>query len=130
MRTADHLRCRELNLPHQVDDNTSMLGTPFTITVDKLEGCTTGVSANDRAATLRHLADRMRSRRTSDARTRTSALTRREEGCATPARTYRKRPSISPASPAQASRHTDRDTQSRRHHGPPAAAARKPTNGV
>ncbi|ROT13350.1 bifunctional 3,4-dihydroxy-2-butanone-4-phosphate synthase/GTP cyclohydrolase II [Paramuribaculum intestinale] len=50
-------RCRELNLPHQVDDNTSMLGTPFTITVDKLEGCTTGVSANDRAATLRHLAD-------------------------------------------------------------------------
>lgn len=50
-------RCRELNLPHQVNDNTSMLGTPFTITVDKLEGCTTGVSANDRAATLRHLAD-------------------------------------------------------------------------
>lgn len=50
-------RCRELNLPHQVDDNTSMLGTPFTITVDKLEGRTTGVSANDRAATLRHLAD-------------------------------------------------------------------------
>lgn len=50
-------RCRELNLPHQVDDNTSMLGTPFTITVDKLEGCTTGVSAHDRAATLRHLAD-------------------------------------------------------------------------
>ncbi|WP_290374392.1 bifunctional 3,4-dihydroxy-2-butanone-4-phosphate synthase/GTP cyclohydrolase II [Paramuribaculum intestinale] len=50
-------RCRELNLPHQVDDNTSMLGTPFTITVDKLEGCTTGVSAYDRAATLRHLAD-------------------------------------------------------------------------
>ncbi len=34
-----------------------MLGTPFTITVDKLEGCTTGVSAHDRAATLRALAD-------------------------------------------------------------------------
>ena len=34
-----------------------MLGTPFTITVDKLEGCTTGVSANDRAATIRALAD-------------------------------------------------------------------------
>ena len=29
-------RCRELDLPHQVDDNTSMLGTPFTITIDKL----------------------------------------------------------------------------------------------
>lgn len=51
-------RCRELELEHQVEDNTSMLGTPFTVTVDKLEGCTTGVSAADRAATLRALADR------------------------------------------------------------------------
>ncbi len=50
-------RCHELELTHQVVDNTSMLGTPFTITVDKLEGCTTGVSAHDRAATLRALAD-------------------------------------------------------------------------
>lgn len=50
-------RCRELKLPHQVEDNTSMLGTPFTVTVDKLEGCTTGVSAKDRAATIRALAD-------------------------------------------------------------------------
>ena len=32
-------RCRELDLPHQVEDNTSVLGTPFTVTVDKLEGC-------------------------------------------------------------------------------------------
>ncbi|MDE6652301.1 MAG: bifunctional 3,4-dihydroxy-2-butanone-4-phosphate synthase/GTP cyclohydrolase II [Paramuribaculum sp.] len=50
-------RCRELELTHQVQDNTSMLGTPFTITIDKLEGCTTGVSAADRAATIRALAD-------------------------------------------------------------------------
>ncbi len=50
-------RCRELELPHQVDQNTSMLGTPFTVTVDKLEGCTTGVSAEDRCATIRALAD-------------------------------------------------------------------------
>ncbi len=50
-------RCRELELPHQVEQNTSMLGTPFTITVDKLEGCTTGVSAEDRCATIRALAD-------------------------------------------------------------------------
>ena len=50
-------RARELGLPHQVDQNTSMLGTPFTITVDKLEGCTTGVSAHDRAATIQALAD-------------------------------------------------------------------------
>ena len=50
-------RCRELQLPHQVEDNTSMLGTPFTVTVDKLDGCTTGVSAADRAATIKALAD-------------------------------------------------------------------------
>lgn len=50
-------RARELELQHQVEDNTSMLGTPFTVTVDKLEGCTTGVSAADRAATIRALAD-------------------------------------------------------------------------
>lgn len=52
-------RCRELKLDHQVADNTSMLGTPFTVTVDKLEGCTTGVSIHDRAATIRALADPM-----------------------------------------------------------------------
>ena len=50
-------RAAELNLPHQVQDNTSLLGTPFTITVDKLEGCTTGVSAADRAATIQWLAN-------------------------------------------------------------------------
>ena len=50
-------RCEELKLPKQVSDNTSVLGTPFTVTVDKLEGCTTGVSADDRAATIRALAD-------------------------------------------------------------------------
>ena len=50
-------RSEELNLPRQVEDNTSMLGTPFTVTIDKLEGCTTGVSAADRAATIKALAD-------------------------------------------------------------------------
>ena len=50
-------RCQELDLPHQVEDNTSVLGTPFTVTIDKLEGCSTGVSAHDRAATIRALAD-------------------------------------------------------------------------
>ncbi len=50
-------RCRELELNHQVEQNTSMLGTPFTITVDKLEGCSTGVSIEDRCATIRALAD-------------------------------------------------------------------------
>ncbi|MCR4614337.1 MAG: bifunctional 3,4-dihydroxy-2-butanone-4-phosphate synthase/GTP cyclohydrolase II [Bacteroidaceae bacterium] len=50
-------RAKELELSHQVEENTSMLGTPFTVTVDKLEGCSTGVSAHDRAATIRALAD-------------------------------------------------------------------------
>lgn len=50
-------RCNQLDLPRQVSDNTSMLGTPFTITVDLLKGCTTGVSARDRAMTLNALAN-------------------------------------------------------------------------
>ena len=50
-------RCQELDLQPQVSDNTSLLGTPFTVTIDKLEGCGTGVSAYDRAATIRALAD-------------------------------------------------------------------------
>ena len=50
-------RCEELDLPHQVSNNTSVLGTPFTVTIDKLEGCSTGVSAKDRAETIKALAD-------------------------------------------------------------------------
>lgn len=50
-------RCKELKLERQVHDNTSMLGTPFTVTIDLLDGCTTGVSCHDRAATIRALAD-------------------------------------------------------------------------
>lgn len=50
-------RCKELDLAAQVGNNTSMLGTPFTITVDKLEGCTTGVSSHDRAETIKWLAN-------------------------------------------------------------------------
>lgn len=50
-------RCIELELDKQVSNNTSILGTPFTVTIDKLEGCTTGVSTHDRAATILALAD-------------------------------------------------------------------------
>jgi len=50
-------RCEALELGHQVSNNTSLLGTPFTITVDKIAGCTTGVSAHDRAETIKALAD-------------------------------------------------------------------------
>lgn len=50
-------RCAELELEMQVTANTSIYETPFTVTVDLLEGCTTGVSMHDRAATIRALAD-------------------------------------------------------------------------
>ncbi|WP_418983740.1 bifunctional 3,4-dihydroxy-2-butanone-4-phosphate synthase/GTP cyclohydrolase II [Alistipes sp.] len=51
-------RCAQLELNMMEENNTSLLGTPFTVTVDLLgSGCTTGVSIHDRAATIRALAD-------------------------------------------------------------------------
>ena len=51
-------RCKELELEMQVSQNTSLLETPFTVTVDKIGGgCTTGVSMYDRAQTILALAD-------------------------------------------------------------------------
>jgi len=51
-------RCQELKLEMQVSANTSILETPFTVTIDKLgDGCTTGVSIHDRAKTILALAD-------------------------------------------------------------------------
>lgn len=50
--------CDRLEMPMMVEENTSHLGTPFTVSVDLLgNGCTTGVSIHDRSATLRALAD-------------------------------------------------------------------------
>ena len=50
-------RCDELDLEMQAEKNTSIHSTPFTVSIDKLEGCTTGVSAQDRAATFLALTD-------------------------------------------------------------------------
>lgn len=50
-------RCEELELDMQVSANTSIYETPFTVTVDLLEGCTTGVSMHDRAMTIQALAN-------------------------------------------------------------------------
>jgi len=51
-------RCDDLDLEMQVIHNTSILETPFTVTVDKLgSGCTTGVSIYDRTQTILALAD-------------------------------------------------------------------------
>ncbi len=54
-----HERCEELDLPMMVTNNTSIHATPFTISVDLLtNGCTTGISAYDRAQTLQALANK------------------------------------------------------------------------
>jgi 3,4-dihydroxy 2-butanone 4-phosphate synthase/GTP cyclohydrolase II len=45
-------RCDELHLTTQVADNTSFLGTAFTISIDARRGITTGISASDRATTI------------------------------------------------------------------------------
>ena len=45
-------RCDELHLTTQVADNTSFLGTAFTVSIDARRGITTGISAADRATTI------------------------------------------------------------------------------
>ncbi|PYS69253.1 MAG: 3,4-dihydroxy-2-butanone-4-phosphate synthase [Acidobacteria bacterium] len=45
-------RCDELNLHAQVADNTSQLGTAFTVSIEARRGVTTGISAADRATTI------------------------------------------------------------------------------
>jgi 3,4-dihydroxy 2-butanone 4-phosphate synthase/GTP cyclohydrolase II len=51
-------RCDELKLDLMVRDNTSLHATPFTVSVDLIgHGCTTGISAHDRAKTVRALID-------------------------------------------------------------------------
>ena len=51
-------RCDELNLEAMVSDNTSLHATPFTVSIDLLgHGCTTGISAHDRAKTVQALVD-------------------------------------------------------------------------
>src|SRR5262249_36611651 len=50
-------RADELDLPPMVHRNEARLGTAFTVSVDAREGVTTGISAGDRAHTIRLLAD-------------------------------------------------------------------------
>jgi len=50
-------RLEELKIPSMVPDNTSKFGTPFTVSVDAAEGTTTGISAYDRAVTIKKLID-------------------------------------------------------------------------
>ena len=52
-------RCKELELNMMEEHNTSLLGTPFTVSVDLLgEGFSTGVSSRERAATINALVDK------------------------------------------------------------------------
>ncbi len=51
-------RCEALKLDLMVNDNTTSHGTPFTVSIDLLgKGCTTGISAHDRAKTFQALVD-------------------------------------------------------------------------
>jgi 3,4-dihydroxy 2-butanone 4-phosphate synthase/GTP cyclohydrolase II len=50
-------RLDELNIPQMVSDNTTSHGTAFTVSVDVLVGATTGISAQDRAATVKAIMD-------------------------------------------------------------------------
>ncbi len=50
-------RCDQLGLPPMVEKNTSTHGTAFTVSVEVREGTTTGISAHDRAATVRALVN-------------------------------------------------------------------------
>ncbi|MEI9936274.1 MAG: bifunctional 3,4-dihydroxy-2-butanone-4-phosphate synthase/GTP cyclohydrolase II [Pseudomonadota bacterium] len=58
--TLPHERARDLGLPLMVADNTESMRTAFTVSVDHTVGTTTGISAADRSATLRALADPLR----------------------------------------------------------------------
>jgi len=51
--TLTEERCRQLNLPLMVSNNRSPLGTNFTVSIEAAEGVTTGISAADRATTVR-----------------------------------------------------------------------------
>ncbi|RPI71628.1 MAG: bifunctional 3,4-dihydroxy-2-butanone-4-phosphate synthase/GTP cyclohydrolase II [Ignavibacteriales bacterium] len=51
-------RLDELGLPLMVDQNSALHGTQFTVTVDAIEGTTTGISAADRALTIKKIIDR------------------------------------------------------------------------
>jgi 3,4-dihydroxy 2-butanone 4-phosphate synthase/GTP cyclohydrolase II len=50
-------RCDELHLTTQVADNTSFLGTAFTVSIDARRGVTTGISVSDRATTIQVAVD-------------------------------------------------------------------------
>ena len=106
-------RCQELELDMQVANNTSLLGTPFTITVDKLGGkCTTGVSMYDRAETILALAD---------PKTKPSDLGRPGHINPLRARSYRGGRGFGPVSRFISRRSLDRDHQRGWNHGTSAA---------
>lgn len=50
-------RIEKLDLDMMVNDNTALHGTQFTVSVDAIEGTTTGISASDRAITIKKLAN-------------------------------------------------------------------------
>ncbi len=115
-------RCDELDLPHQVSENTSVLGTPFTITVDKLEGCSTGVSAHDRAETIKALADPNSTPQTFGRPGHINPLYAQDNGVLKKKRTHRSSHRPLQNGRSLSCRRTHGNHERRRHHGTPARA--------
>jgi 3,4-dihydroxy 2-butanone 4-phosphate synthase/GTP cyclohydrolase II len=63
--TLTEERCRQLNIPLMVNENRSPMGTAFTLSIEASHGVTTGISAADRARTVRAATARTRTPRTS-----------------------------------------------------------------
>lgn len=121
-----HARCRKLQLSPQVSQNTTRLGTAFTVTVDAGPqfGVTTGVSAFDRATTIRHLVAEEAVPEDFVRPGHISPLIARDGGVLVRNGADRGLGRPVPAGRAAARRGADRGAQRRRHHGPRAAAHR------
>ncbi len=118
-RTWTGSRC-----PPMTTDNQEHMGTAFTISVDARHGITTGISAADRARTIRTLADSATEPyEIVRPGPRVPAALHRGRRAA-PARPHRGGRRPGPAGRADPGRGGGRDRQRRRHHGPAAAAAR------
>ena len=117
-------RCAQLELNMMEPNNTSLLGTPFTVTVDLLgEGCTTGVrstTARRPAGTGRPEDQTLRPGASGAHQPAPSPSERRSA----PSGTYRSRRGPGSTGRTATRRSTDRDHERRRFDGPPAATAR------
>ena len=83
-------RCEQLGLDLMIGKNTAIYETPFTVSVDLIgHGCTTGISASDRAKTIKALVDPETKSEDLGRPGHIFPLKARKERCAKKIRTYR-----------------------------------------